>query len=116
MVAKFTFDTSYLEDVPANQRLQAIQATTQARWESESDETRASYEAKAAALKQSTGQAHGKQGERQGESFKAVQVQGMPEQADIPEGPLNLARLNGRFPIDPDVLEQHQLVAKSLRE
>ena len=88
-------------EMPKAERLQVVSAEATKRWESEPDERRAEYEKRAAAEAKSTGQAHGKA------SPHEATPQGA-ENHDIPQAPLKLVPLGGRFPLDPNDVESHQ--------
>ena len=94
-----------LEYVPEKEKLKAIQETAMARWDLEDDETRTGYVQKAAAEKKFTGQAHGRVVEK---LLCPASEEGEQQNPVLPEGPLHLASVAGRFPIEPEEIEKHQ--------
>ena len=82
-----------LEDVPNNERLQTIDAEAVARWASESDERRAEFEACAM---------------RKSKASRFPDPHCTAQGHVVPAGPLQLAMLDGLFPVEPSAVEEHQ--------
>lgn len=82
-----------LEDVPKNERLQTIDAEAAAKWASKSHEHRAEFEACAM---------------RKSKASRFPDPHCTAQGHVVPAGPLQLAALDGVFPVEHSAVEEHQ--------